>query len=60
VIIDVGGESTRPGAQPVAPEDEIARVVPTIQRIRSSSDETVKQMIISIDTMKSKCAKTQI
>ena len=32
-ILDVGGESTRPGADPVEPEQEIARVVPTIERL---------------------------
>src|SRR5436190_475139 len=32
-IIDVGGESTRPGAEPVAAVDELRRVVPVIQRI---------------------------
>jgi 2-amino-4-hydroxy-6-hydroxymethyldihydropteridine diphosphokinase len=34
-IVDVGGESTRPGAAPVGVEDELSRVIPVIQRIRS-------------------------
>ena len=46
-IIDVGGESTRPGAAIVPVEDEIARVVPVIKAIRSESD-----IVISIDTSK--------
>jgi len=29
-IVDVGGESTRPGAEPVAEDDELARVIPVI------------------------------
>ena len=32
-IIDVGGESTRPGSDPVSPEEEVRRVVPVIERI---------------------------
>ena len=46
-IIDVGGESTRPGAQEVSVEDEIQRVVPIISAIRQQSDVS-----ISIDTSK--------
>ncbi len=45
-IIDVGGESTRPGADPVAEVDEIARIVPVIERLAKSG------AIISIDTRK--------
>jgi dihydropteroate synthase len=45
-IIDVGGESTRPGAQYVWEGDEIARVVPVIERLRASGTA------ISIDTRK--------
>jgi len=46
-IIDVGGESTRPGAQEVGVADEIKRVVPVIESIRQHSD-----VCISIDTSK--------
>jgi dihydropteroate synthase len=46
-IIDVGGESTRPGAAVVPVELEIERVVPVIEAIRSESD-----VVISIDTSK--------
>jgi len=46
-IIDVGGESTRPGAQAVSVDDEIKRVVPIIEVIRQHSD-----VCISIDTSK--------
>jgi dihydropteroate synthase len=48
-IIDVGGESTRPGATAVDAQDEIERVVPVIERICSRLD-----VAVSIDT--SKCA----
>ena len=46
-IIDVGGESTRPGAEFVTEEEEIARIVPVIQAIKAKYD-----VLISIDTYK--------
>ena len=46
-IIDVGGESTRPGAQDVGEQEEIDRVVPVIEAIRSALD-----VAISVDTSK--------
>lgn len=46
-IIDVGGESTRPGAEAVSVEDELQRVIPLIESLRQRSD-----IIISIDTSK--------
>jgi len=46
-IIDVGGESTRPGAAPVSIDQELARVLPVIERIR---DEL--EVAVSIDTSK--------
>ena len=45
-IIDVGGESTRPGAAPVSEEDETARVVPVIAAVR----EKFPDVWISVDT----------
>jgi len=46
-ILDIGGESTRPGADPVPEADEIRRVVPVIEALRDAVDVPV-----SIDTMK--------
>ncbi len=46
-IIDIGGESTRPGAMPVDEAEEIARVVPVIAALRGQSDA-----VLSVDTMK--------
>ncbi len=46
-IIDVGGESTRPGADPVSASEEIDRILPVIQAIRRESD-----VAISVDTSK--------
>jgi len=51
-IIDIGGESTRPGFTPVSVEEEIGRVVPVISRIKAELD-----IPISIDTMKAVVAK---
>ena len=39
-IIDVGGESTRPGAEPVGAEEELRRVIPVIERLRSNTNFT--------------------
>src|SRR5215469_17609438 len=44
-IIDVGGESTRPGAQPVDAEEQLRRVLPVIERLRAATTA-----VISIDT----------
>jgi dihydropteroate synthase len=46
-IIDVGGESTRPGAAPATLGDELARVIPVIEALRKDSD-----VFISVDTNK--------
>lgn len=51
-IIDVGGESTRPGHEPVSVEEEIKRVVPVIQAIKNYFD-----IPVSLDTSKSEVAK---
>jgi dihydropteroate synthase len=54
-IIDVGGESTRPGAEPLDGTTEIARVVPVIEALRARSE-----VVISVDTMKSEVARAAI
>ena len=51
--IDVGGESTRPGASPVTIEDELSRVIPAIEAIRSQ----LPNICISIDTRRSEVAE---
>ncbi len=50
-IIDIGGESTRPGSQPVPEEEELRRVIPVIEAVRAQVD-----VPISIDTTKSSVA----
>jgi dihydropteroate synthase len=54
-LLDIGGESTRPGAQPVPTADEIARVVPVIRAL--AAQVTVP---ISIDTSKAAVAETAL
>jgi dihydropteroate synthase len=54
-ILDIGGESTRPGAQPVAAAQEIDRVAPLIETIRAES-----AIPISIDTMKPEVARAAV
>jgi len=54
-IIDIGGESTRPGSDPVATEEEMVRVLPVIKMLREKSD-----VVISIDTMKADVAEAAI
>ena len=51
-ILDVGGESTRPGSDPVGASVEIGRVVPVINKIRELSE-----VLISIDTRKAEVAE---
>ena len=50
-IVDIGGESTRPGSEPVAAEEELCRVIPVIEQLRTKSE-----VIISIDTSKAEVA----
>jgi dihydropteroate synthase len=52
-ILDVGGESTRPGSQPVTAEEELARVIPVIEAIMARFPDA----IISIDTYKAAVAE---
>jgi len=52
-IIDVGGESTRPGADPVSLPEELRRVIPVIDRIRSE----FPSVFISVDTYKAETAQ---
>lgn len=52
-IIDVGGESTRPGAQKISEDEELKRIIPVIESIRKNSN-----ILISVDTYKSNVAET--
>jgi dihydropteroate synthase len=54
-ILDVGGESTRPGAAPVPAEEELARVLPVVQGLRAAT-----QVPLSIDTTKAVVARAAL
>lgn len=54
-ILDIGGESTRPGYTKISDEEEIARVVPVIEAVKSRFD-----IPVSVDTYKSKVAKAAV
>lgn len=55
-ILDVGGESTRPGSDPVPLEEELRRVIPVIRRLRREFPEVV----LSIDTYKAETARQAV
>ncbi len=55
-ILDVGGESTRPGAEPVSAQDELGRVIPVIEGIRQYN----AHIDISIDTTKAPVARAAV
>jgi len=64
-ILDIGGESTRPGATPVSETEELRRVIPVIERlsaeIHSPTDEVARRpVLISIDTMKPGVARAAL
>jgi len=54
-IIDVGAESTRPGANPVAEDEELNRLIPVIEKLKKATD-----IPISVDTYKSSVANEAI
>jgi dihydropteroate synthase len=53
-ILDVGGESTRPGAEPVAEDDELARVLPVVEALAAAGQT------VSIDTSKLEVARAAL
>ncbi|MEY3650138.1 MAG: hypothetical protein RL370_841, partial [Actinomycetota bacterium] len=53
-IIDIGGESTKPGADRVSEEEELARVIPVVKELAKAGTQ------ISIDTMRASTAKAAI
>ncbi len=55
-ILDIGGESTRPGAQGVASTEEMARILPVIKALRGNGVNT----ILSVDTYKAQVAKAAL
>jgi dihydropteroate synthase len=56
-ILDIGGESTRPGSDPVAPDDELERVLPVIAGLREAAPAEVA---LSVDTRRPQVAQAAI
>ena len=54
-IIDVGGESSRPGARPVSADEEIDRIMPIIEAIKDEFE-----VLVSVDTYKARVARTAV
>jgi len=52
-VVDIGGESTRPGAAAVPPEEELRRVVPVVEAVREQKSE----LVLSVDTTKACVAR---
>lgn len=53
-ILDVGGESTRPGSQPTSPEDELRRILPVVEGLAR------RKAVISIDTRRASVARAAL
>lgn len=54
-ILDIGGESTRPGSQPISLQQELKRIIPVIKAVREVSD-----LPLSVDTYRSEVASTAL
>ncbi|MCP4428068.1 MAG: dihydropteroate synthase [Chloroflexi bacterium] len=54
-ILDIGGESTRPGSEPVTPDEELRRIIPVIKAIRNAVD-----VPISVDTYRADVARVAL
>jgi len=54
-IIDIGGESARPGAEPIAVDEELRRVLPVLRELRKRTD-----VLISVDTTKAEVARASL
>lgn len=59
-ILDIGGESTRPGAAAVPGPEQCARVLPVIRAIRSDADKQLREIPITIDTTSSLVAEAAL
>jgi dihydropteroate synthase len=59
-ILDVGGESTRPGAEPVPAAEELRRVLPVVEGLASAARSMPAQPRISIDTSKAQVAEAAL
>jgi dihydropteroate synthase len=54
-ILDIGGESTRPGAEPITTDEELRRVIPAIEAVREATD-----VLISVDTRRAEVMRRAV
>jgi dihydropteroate synthase len=59
-VIDVGGESSRPGAEPVPSAVELARVVPVVEALSASGPAAERGVRVSVDTVKPEVAEAAV
>lgn len=59
-ILDIGGQSSRPGSKPTTLEEECDRVLPVIRAIRSHSHRRLQTITISVDTTRAKVARAAL
>ena len=59
-VLDVGGESTRPGAEPVGADEELRRIVPVVRRLVDELGTGASSVPVSIDTTKAAVAAAAI
>ena len=59
-ILDIGGQSSRPGSKPTTRAEEKNRVIPVIESIRMASDDALKNIPISVDTTRAAVAKAAL
>ena len=59
-ILDIGGQSTRPGAEQISLGEELNRVVPVIEAIRAVPDDGLSQAVVSVDTTRATVARAAI
>jgi len=59
-ILDIGGQSTRPGATEISVGEEIERVIPVIEALRAQDDPALQSLPISVDTTRARVARAAI
>jgi len=59
-MLDIGGQSTRPGAEQIPTEEELRRVVPVIEALRSHPQSLLSEAVISVDTTRAEVARAAV
>lgn len=59
-ILDIGGQSTRPGAGQISLGEELNRVIPVIEAIRQANNDELSQAVISVDTTRATVARAAV